>query len=97
MWQELRDYWLPMMLFAVTLLFAILFLLLIIISPMLVEYFDHTNRVLHLFSEDATVRRTCIAGAIGLLVTAFVFFRPNPIPPKKSSPKKPPSDTMAGA
>jgi hypothetical protein len=45
---------------------------------------------------DATVRRTAIAGAIGLIVTARVFFRPDPTA-RKRAPKKPPHGTMAGA
>jgi hypothetical protein len=33
-------------------------------------------RLLHLFAEDAMVRRIATAGAGGLVVTAWVFFRP---------------------
>jgi hypothetical protein len=29
-----------------------------------------------LFADDATVRRTALASALGLFVTAWVFFRP---------------------
>ena len=89
MLQELRDYWLPLMLFVGTLLVAAVLLLLVLLMPFLVEYVP----MLALFAEDTTVRRTSLAGALGLLVTAFVFFRP-----KASilSPKKPPSDSTVG-
>ena len=33
------------------------------------------SRVLTLFAQDTTVRRTALAGSAGLLATAFVFFR----------------------
>ena len=33
------------------------------------------RRVLHLFAHDATVRQTAVASALGLVVTAFAFFR----------------------
>ena len=96
MWQELRDYWLPMMLFACTLLLAAILLILVAVMPFLAEHFLTSNHALAIFADDVTVRRTSIAGAIGLIVTARVFFRPNALA-RKSSSKKPPSDTMAGA
>jgi hypothetical protein len=96
MWQELRDYWLPLMLFAGTLLVAAILVILVAVMPLLGEHFLVSNQMLSLFAADVTVRRTSIAGAIGLIVTAWVFFRPNALA-RKSSSKKPPSDTMAGA
>jgi hypothetical protein len=96
MWQELRDYWLPLMLFAGTLLVAAILVILVAVMPLLSERFLVPNQVLSLFAADVTVRRTSIAGAIGLIVTACVFFRPNALA-RKSSSKKPPGDTMAGA
>jgi hypothetical protein len=98
MWQELRDYWLPLMLCVVTLLFAAGLLLLVLVLPLLAEQLPFSHRLLDLFVSDATVRRTSIAGAVGLIVTAFVFFRPDASAlQRKSAPKKPPPDTMAGA
>ena len=41
------------------------------------------RRVLALFAHDAAVRRTSLAGAAGLVVTACVFFRPGPRPPRR--------------
>ena len=94
MLQDLRDYWLPLMLFAGTLLIAIVLLLLVALMPFAIEYLPIPP--LTLFADDAMVRRTAIAGAIGLIVTAFVFFRPGTSAPKPAS-KQPPTDTMAGA
>lgn len=45
---------------------------------------------LALFAEDAAVRRTTVASALGLLVTACVFFRPQPAPPPRKRPRPPP-------
>jgi hypothetical protein len=98
MWQDLRDYWLPMLLFIGALLAAAILILLVATLPFAGEYLPFENPILSLFAEDATVQRVSIAAAIGLVVTAFVFFRPNSAPPeRKSSPGKPPRDTMAGA
>lgn len=96
MLQELRDYWLPLLLFASTLLVAVLLVLLVALMPFAIEYVPVPPFTL--FAEDATVRRSSIAGAIGLIVTAFVFFRPNAaVLARKTTSKKPPTDTMAGA
>ncbi|MGE3807105.1 MAG: hypothetical protein AB7K24_20775 [Gemmataceae bacterium] len=44
-----------------------------------------------LFAQDQSVRRSAVAAALGLLVTAFVFFRGNSDgPSQRSSPRKPP-------
>jgi hypothetical protein len=97
MWQELRDYWLPLMLFASVLLIALLLLILVAAAPYLLEVAD-PHDMIKLFAEDATVRRASIAGAIGLIVTAFVFFRPNAsVLARRSTARKSGSDTMAGA
>jgi hypothetical protein len=98
MWHELRDYWLPLMLFGGTLLFAVLLLALVVAAPYMLDYLPAPQDLLKLFADDVTVRRTSIAGAIGLIVTAFVFFRPNAsVLGRKSSARKPANDTMAGA
>jgi hypothetical protein len=96
MLQELRDYWLPLMLFCGAMLVAILLLAAVIVMPFVIEELPFTHPLLEMFAEDATVRRSAIAGAIGLIVSACVFFRPDPAA-RKRSPKKPPPDTMAGA
>ncbi len=50
--------------------------------------------LLALFADNSGVRGAAIAGAVGLLVTARVFFRARP---EKRSPKEPPRGNMAGA
>ncbi|MBI2804387.1 MAG: hypothetical protein HYX68_05305 [Planctomycetes bacterium] len=98
MWQELRDYWLPLMLFAGALVIAVLLLAAVIAMPYMIEHLPFTHPLVELFVHDATVRRSSSAGAIGLIVTAFVFFRPNAsVLARKPAHKKPPHDTMAGA
>jgi hypothetical protein len=96
MLQELRDYWLPLMLFCGAMLVAILLLVVVTVMPFLIEELPISHPLLGMFAEDATVRRTAIAGAIGLIVTACIFFRPDPAA-RKRAPKKPPHNTMAGA
>jgi hydrogenase/urease accessory protein HupE len=96
MLQEIRDYWLPMMLFVGTLLVAAVLSLLVVLMPLVAEYILVSNPVLALFVEDATVRRTSIAGAIGLTVTAWVFFRPDSSAFEgKSTSQNPPQDSRA--
>lgn len=36
------------------------------------------ERIVRLFAEDITVQRTALASSLGLIVTAWVFFRPRP-------------------
>src|SRR5262249_21046510 len=76
MWREVRDYWLPWLLFAVAMTAAVILILLVVVMPFAVDYVPADIPLLPLFAGDATVRRTSIGGAIGLIVTAFVFFRP---------------------
>lgn len=96
MLRELRDYWLPMMLFCGSMLVAIALLAAVTIMPLVIDALPAGQPLLEMFARDATVRRTALAGAIGLIVTACVFFRPNPAA-RKPTPKRPPHDTMAGA
>jgi hypothetical protein len=96
MWQEIRDYWLPFMLFAACLLVAAGLVLLVVLMPFLIDYLPVAPLVL--FAEDTTIRRTAIVGAVGLTVTAFVFLRPNSAALARKAPaKKPTTDSMAGA
>ena len=52
--------------------------------------------LLGLFAHDATVRRTALGSAAGLVATAFAFFRPPRWPRDLGRPPGPPTD-MAGA
>jgi hypothetical protein len=68
------------------LLFAIAWLLagliggLVLVAPWLPPELEGSGwgRLVRLFAEDALVRRTAIACAVGLAVTAHVFFLPAP-------------------
>lgn len=97
MWDRLRTYWLPRFLFVMTLALAVILGVLALVSRWLFAE-KSPAQLLTLFAHDVTVQRTAIACAIGLVVTAFVFFRPATQPkPKTPSPKEPPPGNMAGA
>jgi hypothetical protein len=65
--------WLPRLLWRLTLVVSALLALLVVAAP----WFDTGERaLLTLFAKDQAVRRTTLASALGLLVTAAIFFRP---------------------
>jgi len=85
MWQRLF--------FFLALLVAALLLALVFVTPWVIDSLPSENSLLQLFVEDTTVRRSSIAGAVGLIVTAYIFFRPGaPVLGRKHAPKKPPPD-----
>jgi hypothetical protein len=96
MWDRLRYVWLPRLLFAVTLTVAVVLAVSVLIAPHLRPDQD-APRLLVLFADDPAVRRTSLASAVGLAVTAFVFFRSSGPRPRKPSPKESSSGNMAGA
>jgi len=62
------------------------------------------HRLIAVFAADTTVRRIAVAGAIGLAVTAGVFFRQTAAPmagptkpPARKPPRLPPSSKVVGA
>src|SRR5436190_19574345 len=58
------------------------------------------DRLVALFARDSTLRRTCLASAAGLVVSACVFFRPAGVPNHPASsqaPRRPRSSGVAGA
>jgi hypothetical protein len=59
------------------------------------------SRVIQLFARDAALRRTALASAAGLVVSACVFFRPDHRAPRSvetaAPPRRPSSGGMAGA
>jgi hypothetical protein len=57
---------------------------------------DGWRRVAALFARDSTLRRTCLASAAGLVVTACVFFQARPAP-KNTPRRRPRSSGVAGA
>jgi hypothetical protein len=83
--------WLPRLFSGLALATAGGLILLVLLTPWL----DNGNgghsrgeRLLALFARDATVRRTAVASALGLVVTARVFFRSPGLvrrPPSKNS------------
>ena len=65
--------WLPRLLWRLTLVVSGLMVLLVIAAP----WFDTSEwPLLTLFAHDQAVRRTTLASALGLVVTAAIFFRP---------------------
>ena len=69
--------WLGRLLFHGTLLAALFLCGLVLLAPSLHVATDSLwQRVVLTFAEDSVVRRTALAGAGGLFVTAIVFFRP---------------------
>jgi hypothetical protein len=95
---------LPRLLFWFNLSLAFALLALVLLCPLTHNGTDQANglaRLLALFAHDGTLRRTALASAAGLAVTAFLFFRtsaPNPAPaaskPERKSSRTPP---IAGA
>ena len=83
--------WLPRSLFRVTVLAATVLLGGVALAPALGDGgvgLGGWSRLLNLFAHDPVVRRTALAGAIGLYVTAGVFFRMPP-KPRNGSPRPP--------
>ncbi len=90
---------LPRILFMFVLTAAAALILLVIAAPLLD---NGASRVLALFAQDATLRRTAAASALGLAVTAFIFFRPPrpglAPPTRRQKPTgSPPPPSIAGA
>jgi hypothetical protein len=76
--------WLPRLLFVITMALALLLGTTVLVAPLAVRFgFASEERVVQLFAKDATLRRTSLASACGLAVTAWVFFRP-PRTPRKT-------------
>jgi hypothetical protein len=82
MLQELRTTWIPRFFFGITLLFGGGLIGAVALLPLLADRWT-APQPLHLFADDVVVRRSAIAGAVGLIVTAFVFFRPRPTSSEK--------------
>jgi hypothetical protein len=92
----LRRPVLPRLLFWLNLGVAATLAVLVGVAPLLDD--GSGPKLMALFSQDATVRQTALAAAIGLAVTAWVFFRSLPsggdsIP----TPRLPPPNNMVGA
>ena len=93
----LLSSWFRRLLYRLTLLASLALISLVIFSPWVEN--KVSSRLVSVFAHDRTLRRTSVASALGLLVSACVFFRipgaPRRVPPK--SPQAPPPPNMAGA
>jgi hypothetical protein len=95
--------WLPRLLFRATFLIAGTLALLVLLAPLVDNERMRAvigTRWIALFARDVALRRTAIASAIGLGVTATIFYRPQirprPAPPRQSS-GPPSSEKVVGA
>jgi len=92
----------PRLLFGLAFALSLLLILLVILAP-LVDNGDAQpagwHHVLALFARSPALRRTAVASAVGLAVTACVFFRPpaRPAPRKRRRTTAPPPPSVAGA
>jgi hypothetical protein len=92
----------PRLLFGLAITLSLFLILLVILAP-LVDNGDAQpagwRHVLALFARDPALRRTAVASAVGLMVTASVFFRspPRPAPRKRRRTTAPPPPSVAGA
>jgi hypothetical protein len=76
--------WLPRVLFVITMGLALLLGATVLAAPLAAQLAAVRDvRLVHLFAKDATLRRTSLASACGLAITAWVFFRP-PRTPRKA-------------
>ena len=102
MTMRLSPSWLPWLLFRLTIGLSIFLILLVFLCP----WMDNGQvqargwrQIVGLFAQDVTLRRTTLASALGLAVTACIFFR-QPVLPARVPPRPrgqtPPSE-MAGA
>ena len=96
--------WFSRLLFRLTVALAALLVVLVVAAPLLDRPEarpEGWRRVPALFARDVTLRRTAVASAVGLAVSACIFFRPTgrvPALPRKVKPlRKPPPPTGAGA
>lgn len=86
---------LPSILFTLTVLIALTLGGAVVLTPWLIPQEGRIPTLLQLYAQDATVRRTSFASALGLLVTAFVFFKPASW--LKGKKKDQPPQAVAGA
>jgi hypothetical protein len=102
---KMRPYYprvplLPRILFCLAVAVAFILLALVLISPWLdqVDWLDDGwNRLVAVFARDAPVRRIALAGAMGLFITACVFFRAPFWRRRGRKPPGPPWQNVVGA
>jgi hypothetical protein len=86
-----KDVWLASACFYLTLGAAAVLAGAVFVAPWFAAESEHP--LLALYADDLTVRRTSLFSALGLVVTAYVFFRPKRAP----KPAKPEATHVAGA
>ncbi|HEV3260953.1 MAG TPA: hypothetical protein VG013_29140 [Gemmataceae bacterium] len=97
---RLRLAWLPRFLFWSSLFAAVVLVALVFLAPPLDNAVRPAGwrKLVALFARDVAVRRTAVASAVGLAVTAFVFFKsPRPRPGTLPQPRLPPPTDVVGA
>ena len=90
---------LAVFLFWSTLLTAGVLIALVFLSPLLDNNAQRSRgwrRLVQVFAHDTTMRRTAVGSALGLAVTACVFFQPTQRPRSESRSPRPP-DRVVGA
>ena len=92
-----RSVWLPRLLFWLVCGLAGALVLLVLLAPLVEGKLAAGGRVVSLFAHDATLRRTSLASAVGLMVTAFVFFPSPPVAERPPQRRRPPWSGGAGA
>jgi hypothetical protein len=70
--------WLPRVLFRATMTAAAGLVGLVLLAPLLPLDSSHSpaTKCWHLFANDGTLRQVAVVSAVGLWITAVVFFRP---------------------
>ncbi len=94
--------WLPRLLFRLTVGLSGVLVLLVLLAPLFHRpeaRAEGWGRLVALFALDPTLRRTALASALGLTVTACVFFNPpvNPWRDRSKRTKVPPPPNVVGA
>ncbi|OAI51358.1 hypothetical protein AYO44_00685 [Planctomycetaceae bacterium SCGC AG-212-F19] len=91
----------PVLLFWLNLVLAAGLAGMVLLAPIVVGMLDAATgwqRLITLFARDATLRQTALASAIGLIVTALVFFRlPGAARPAAAKPPALPPSNVVGA
>jgi len=102
--ERFRRFWFSFLLYWVTLAVCAALILLVFVSPLLdnkQEQPQGWRLWMAVFARDLVLRRTAVASALCLAVTAWVFFRPprkrRPLGKGDKVPKPPPPANMAGA
>jgi len=86
--------WFAWLLYRLLWFVALGMILIVIVAPWVENRLS--SRVLAVFARDVTLRRTAVASALGLIVTACVFFR-TPRPGQPESPRSSRPSDVAGA